>query len=95
MPTTFDLDTLVRENIKKLTPYRSARDDFDSGILLDANENSYGSTVRNSLNLHRYPSPTQDELREKIANYRNVDRDHVFLGVGSDEPIDLLMRIFL
>lgn len=94
MPTTFDLDTLVRENIKKLTPYRSARDDFDSGILLDANENSYGSTVRNSLKLHRYPSPTQDELREKIANYRNVDRDHVFLGVGSDEPIDLLMRIF-
>lgn len=90
----FDIDNLVRENIRKLTPYRSARDDFDSGTLLDANENSYGSPVRSTLNLHRYPSPTQDELRDKIAEYRDVDRENIFLGVGSDEPIDLLMRIF-
>ncbi len=90
----FDIDNLVRENIRKLTPYRSARDDFDSGTLLDANENSYGSPVRNTLNLHRYPSPTQDELRDRVAEYRDVDRENIFLGVGSDEPIDLLMRIF-
>ena len=90
----FDIDNLVRDNIRNLTPYRSARDDFDSGTLLDANENSYGSPVRNTLNLHRYPSPTQDELRDRIAEYRNVDRENIFLGVGSDEPIDLLMRIF-
>lgn len=93
MPKT-NIESLVRENIRNLTPYRSARDDFDSGILLDANENSFGSTVRNSLDLHRYPDPTQDQLREVVANYRGVDVDNLFLGVGSDEPIDLLMRIF-
>ncbi|PKD43596.1 histidinol-phosphate transaminase [Rhodohalobacter barkolensis] len=90
----FDIDSFVRDNIRKLTPYRSARDDFDSGTLLDANENSYGAPLRNSLDLHRYPSPTQDALRQKIADYRGVDLEHIFLGVGSDEPIDLLMRIF-
>ena len=93
MPTT-DIQSLVRENIRNLTPYRSARDDFDSGVLLDANENSFGSTVRNSLDLHRYPDPTQDKLREVIAEYRGVEVENLFLGVGSDEPIDLLMRIF-
>ncbi|MDZ7758615.1 histidinol-phosphate transaminase [Rhodohalobacter sp.] len=94
MPESFNIESLVRENIRNLTPYRSARDDFDSGTLLDANENSYGSPVRSTLNLHRYPSPTQDELRDKIAEYRDVERENIFLGVGSDEPIDLLMRIF-
>jgi len=93
MPTT-DIESLIRKNIRNLTPYRSARDDFDSGVLLDANENSFGSTVRNSLDLHRYPDPTQDKLREVIAEYRGVDVENLFLGVGSDEPIDLLMRIF-
>jgi len=93
MPTT-DIQSLIRENIRNLTPYRSARDDFNSGVLLDANENSFGSTVRNSLDLHRYPDPTQDKLREVIAEYRGVDVENLFLGVGSDEPIDLLMRIF-
>ncbi|MFU8812581.1 MAG: histidinol-phosphate transaminase [Balneolaceae bacterium] len=94
MPEPFNIDALVRENIRNLTPYRSARDDFDRGTLLDANENSYGSVIQNKLQLHRYPSPTHDELREKIADYRGVDFEHIFLGVGSDEPIDLLMRIF-
>jgi len=93
MPTT-NIESLIRENIRNLTPYRSARDDFDSGILLDANENSYGASVRNSLDLHRYPDPTQDRLREVIADFRDVELENVFLGVGSDEPIDLLMRIF-
>lgn len=93
MPVT-DIDPLVRENIRNLTPYRSARDDFEEGILLDANENSYGSSVRNPLDLHRYPTPTHNKLRKKIAEYRGVDFENIFLGVGSDEPIDLLMRIF-
>ncbi len=94
MPKTKNIETLIRENIRNLTPYRSARDDFDKGMLLDANENSYGSVVRNSLELHRYPSPTHDALRQKIADYRDVEMENIFLGVGSDEPIDLLMRIF-
>ena len=89
-----NIENLVRENIRNLKPYRSARDDFDQGILLDANENSLGSPVRNPLNLHRYPSPLQNQLRKKIASFRHVDFENIFLGVGSDEPIDLLMRIF-
>ncbi|MEX2463458.1 MAG: histidinol-phosphate transaminase, partial [Balneolaceae bacterium] len=89
-----DIRTLLRENIRNLTPYRSARDDFNEGLLLDANENSYGAPVRNDLNLHRYPSPKQNELRKKIAKWRNIDFENVFLGVGSDEPIDLLIRMF-
>ena len=93
MPIT-NIESLIRENIRNLTPYRSARDDYNEGTLLDANENSLGSPVRNSLELHRYPTPTQDELRKKIAEYRGVDFENIFLGVGSDEPIDLLMRIF-
>ncbi|NBC67285.1 MAG: histidinol-phosphate transaminase [Bacteroidetes bacterium] len=94
MPNTIDLDSLVRPNIKNLKPYRSARDDFEKGLLLDANENSLGSPVRNDLELHRYPTPTQDALRKKIAEWRQVDFENIFLGVGSDEAIDLIMRIF-
>lgn len=93
MPT-IDINSLIRENILNLTPYRSARDDFDKGVLLDANENSFGSSVRHTLDLHRYPDPAQDKLREVIADYRHIDAENLFLGVGSDEPIDLLMRIF-
>lgn len=88
------VESLLRENIRNLVPYRSARDDFDTGLLLDANENSFGSPVRSSLPLHRYPSPTHDKLREKIADYRGVAMENIFLGAGSDEPIDLLMRMF-
>ncbi len=94
MPQKFDIESLIRPNIRKLTPYRSARDDFSEGVLLDANENSFGSVVRNRLGLHRYPQPTQDKLRAKIAEFRGVELEHVFLGVGSDEPIDLVMRLF-
>jgi histidinol-phosphate aminotransferase len=89
-----DIQSLVRENIRNLTPYRSARDDFNDGLLLDANENSFGSPIRHSQKLHRYPTPTHDNLREKIAGYRGVEIDNIFLGVGSDEPIDTLIRIF-
>jgi histidinol-phosphate aminotransferase len=89
-----NIDTLVRPNIRNLKPYRSARDDFDKGILLDANENSLGAPMRHDRNLHRYPSPTQDELRIKIAKFRHVLMENIFTGVGSDEAIDLLIRIF-
>jgi histidinol-phosphate aminotransferase len=89
-----DIESLIRENIRNLTPYRSARDDFHDGLLLDANENSFGSPIRHSLKLHRYPTPTHDKLRKKIADFRDVETDNIFLGVGSDEPIDTLIRIF-
>lgn len=93
MPLT-SIEPLIRENIRKLTPYRSARDDFQEGLLLDANENGLGAPVRNSSSLHRYPPTIHEGLRKKIATWRQVDPENIFLGVGSDEPIDLLMRIF-
>lgn len=94
MNKKFNLEKIVRENIRDLKPYRSARDDFDSGILLDANENSFGSPIESDLELNRYPMPYQEKLRSVIADYREVDTENVFVGVGSDEAIDLLFRIF-
>lgn len=94
MKRAIDLNSLIRPNILDLKPYRSARDDFDSGILLDANENSFGAPFEDDLNLNRYPMPYQEELRSKIANFRGIETQNVFVGVGSDEAIDLLFRIF-
>ncbi len=91
--TSFNLSELIRPNIRNLKPYRSARDDFSEGILLDANENSLGSVVDSEKELNRYPDPLHNELRQKWADYRGVQQDNIFLGVGSDEPIDLLIRM--
>tara|TARA_R110000868_G_scaffold383578_6_gene650636 strand:+ start:13553 stop:14614 length:1062 start_codon:yes stop_codon:yes gene_type:complete len=94
MKKQIDIEKLVRQNILDLQPYRSARDDYDSGILLDANENSFGAPFEDDLELNRYPMPYQEELRSKIAEFRAVTPQHIFVGVGSDEAIDLLFRIF-
>ncbi len=88
---------LVRQNILELEPYRCARDDYSEGILLDANENSFGSALpkaERGKKLERYPDPYQQTLKEKIARYRNVRPEQIFVGVGSDEAIDLIMRVF-
>jgi histidinol-phosphate aminotransferase len=90
----FDLDELVRPNIRVLSPYRCARDDYDRGILLDANENGLGSVPHDERSLNRYPDPRQDALRDKYAAFRNIRREQIVCGVGSDEAIDLLIRIF-
>lgn len=89
-----DIEKLVRPNIKKLKPYTSARDSYLSGTLMDANENSLGSVINNDLELNRYPDPAQGELREKLGKVLGIEKDKLFLGVGSDEIIDLLIRIF-
>ncbi|RPI05577.1 MAG: histidinol-phosphate transaminase [Ignavibacteriae bacterium] len=90
-----NIESLVRTNIRALKPYHSARQDFLSGILLDANENSFGSTMSETgLSLNRYPDPSQHELRVALAGMNGVAVEHVFVGVGSDEVIDLLVRIF-
>ncbi len=94
MSKQINIPSLVRPNILDLKPYRSARDDFNSGILLDANENSLGAPFEDNLELNRYPMPYQEELRTKIAEFREVNTQNVFVGVGSDEAIDLLFRIF-
>ncbi|MDP2884244.1 MAG: histidinol-phosphate transaminase [Ignavibacteria bacterium] len=90
-----DIEALIRPNIRRLKPYRSARQDYTSGILLDANENAFGSAVMfDGLELNRYPDPSQKQLRSRIAQLHNVRHENIFVGVGSDEVIDLLIRIF-
>ncbi|GAC1425825.1 MAG: histidinol-phosphate transaminase [Flavisolibacter sp.] len=90
----FDLNNLVRENIKKLTPYSSARSEFggNAEVFLDANENSFGSPLTKWYN--RYPDPLQVELKKKIAGIKLTSPDQMLLGNGSDECIDLLIRAF-
>lgn len=90
----FDLDRLIRPNIRKLKPYSSARDEFSgtASVFLDANENSFGSPLPNPFN--RYPDPLQWSLKNKIAQIKGVPAPHIFLGNGSDECIDLLYRAF-
>jgi len=87
---------LIRNNILKLKPYTSARDLYSNGILLDANENSFGSTFQEfeELHLNRYPDPHQVDLRNAVSKLLNVKANKLFFGVGSDEIIDLLIRIF-
>jgi hypothetical protein len=125
---------LARANILELQPYRCARDDYSTGILLDANENSYGppssiqehmiqqyssslsSSTTTPMELERYPDPYQIPLKERLIEFRGYNNNnnnsdnnhdhtgrtghtkitpnHIFVGVGSDEAIDLLMRIF-
>jgi len=90
----FDLDKLLRENIRQLVPYSSARDDFkgEAQIFLDANENSLGSPLTKWYN--RYPDPHQWKVKEALAKIKGVAPAHIFLGNGSDECIDLLYRAF-
>lgn len=87
---------LARKNILELQPYRCARDDYSEGILLDANENALGPPLDDEDVLERYPDPYQVPLKRKYAAYRgcNLQPENIFVGVGSDEAIDLLMRIF-
>lgn len=89
-------ERLARPNILELQPYRCARDDYSEGILLDANENALGSPVPTEHVLERYPDPYQVPLKEKLCKLRGngLKPSNVFVGVGSDEAIDLLMRIF-
>ncbi len=90
----FDPVELLRPHLKSLVPYSSARDDYkgNEGVFLDANENPYGSITEEKWN--RYPDPYQKHLKARIAEVRGVRPDHIFLGNGSDEPIDLLYRAF-
>ncbi|PPR08239.1 hypothetical protein CVT24_001281 [Panaeolus cyanescens] len=124
-PAHFDIEKVIRPNILSLHPYRCARDDYSTGILLDANENALGHSVvlpssqpqtqtqpngnatsppndefpsslhdTLDLDLHRYPDPSHPLIKARIAEMRNLPgTEYVFLGVGSDEVIDMLMRV--
>lgn len=93
MENNFDINNLVRENVKQMKPYSSARDefvDFDTAdmIFLDANENPFENGV------NRYPDPQQMSVKEILAKQKNVKTNQILLGNGSDEVLDLLFRAF-
>ena len=93
MENKFDINTLVRENVKAMKPYSSARDefeDFDTAqmIFLDANENPFENGV------NRYPDPQQTSVKSVLANQNGVAKNQILLGNGSDEVLDLLFRAF-
>lgn len=85
-----DINTLVRRNVLNMKPYSSARDEFhgEAEVFLDANENPYPSPY------NRYPDPLQWKVKEKLAEIKGVKPTQIFLGNGSDEPIDLIVRAF-
>lgn len=89
----FDINTLVRENVKTLKPYSSARDefeDFDTAdmVFLDANENPFENGV------NRYPDPQQNNVKQVLAKQKGINLNQILLGNGSDEVLDLLFRAF-
>ncbi len=85
-----EIENLIRPNIKKLKPYSSARDEYsgEAMVFLDANENPYNQPY------NRYPDPLQRQLKTKIAGIKHCCPEQIFLGNGSDEPIDLVFRAF-
>jgi histidinol-phosphate aminotransferase len=89
---SLDINNLVRENVKKMSPYSSARDEFENFtqemIYLDANENPY------SNGFNRYPDPQQKDLKSEIAAIKDVYTENILLGNGSDEVLDLVFRAF-
>lgn len=85
-----NLKELVRPNVWEMKPYSSARNEFhgEASVFLDANENPW------NLPYNRYPDPMQWALKERIAELKGVDRESIFVGNGSDEAIDLIIRAF-
>jgi len=85
-----EISGLVRDNVKRLKPFSSARAEYtgDADIFLDANENPFDSPH------NRYPDPYHKELRSHISEWRDVSADHILLGNGSDEVIDFIIRAF-
>lgn len=88
----FNLNTLIRDNIKSMNPYSSARDEYkevtDNMIFLDANENPFDSDV------NRYPDPQPRNLKTKISEIKSIPSENILLGNGSDEVLDLIFRAF-
>ncbi|MFC0183786.1 histidinol-phosphate transaminase [Pseudarcicella hirudinis] len=89
---SFNLDKVLRPHIAGLAPYSSARDEYTGkeGIFLDANENPLGSATPENWN--RYPDPYQTDIKVKLAAIKGCRPSQIFLGNGSDEPIDLIIR---
>src|SRR6201996_3524818 len=90
----FDINNILRDNIKRLVPYSSARDEFqgEASVYLDANENAFGSPLDAQYN--RYPDPLQYKVKMRLSEIKGVPARNIFLGNGSDEAIDILFRSF-
>lgn len=89
----FDINNLVRENVKSMKPYSSARDEFEDFdtvdmVFLDANENPFQNGV------NRYPDPQQKTVKSVLVDLKKVNKNQILLGNGSDEVLDLLFRAF-
>ena len=84
-----NIQSLIRENIKNLLPYSSARDEYQGseGVFLDANRNPFGK-------LNRYPDPYQWRLKQILSSQKKVGAENILIGNGSDEIIDLVQRVF-
>ena len=92
--TMFSINNILRENIKNLVPYSSARDEYqgEASVFLDANENAFGSPLEQQFN--RYPDPLQYAVKKRLSEIKGVPPRNIFLGNGSDEAIDILFRSF-
>lgn len=90
----FDINKVIRPNIKNLKPYSSARDEFkgEASVYLDANENAFGSPL--SQNYNRYPDPMAYDVKMELSKIKGVPARNIFVGNGSDEAIDILFRSF-
>ncbi|WP_210464952.1 histidinol-phosphate transaminase [Rufibacter roseolus] len=90
----FSIDNFIRPHLKSLKPYSSARDEFEgeASVYLDANENNLGS-LAGGVDYNRYPDPYQKIIKEKLSKLKGVRPEQIFIGNGSDEAIDLLMRL--
>jgi histidinol-phosphate aminotransferase len=88
--SNIDIQSLVRKNIRTMKPYSSARDEFkgEAEVFMDANENPYPTPF------NRYPDPLQMKVKQKLSLLKGLPPAQIFLGNGSDEPIDLLIRAF-
>ena len=88
----FNLKTIVRDNIKNLKPYSSARDEYkevtDNMVFLDANENPFQNGV------NRYPDPQQNKVKTQLSKLKGISSENILLGNGSDEVLDLIFRAF-
>lgn len=88
----FNIENLLRENIKNIKPYSSARDEYqevsDDMVFIDANENPFNT------NVNRYPDPQQTKVKERLSELKRIPVNQMLLGNGSDEVLDLIFRAF-
>lgn len=89
-------DAWVRPHIRRVEPYTAARHLYREGLFLDANENPYGALASEyGADLNRYPDPTCGELRRPLAEWLGVDPERIWIGNGSDEGLDRVVRTFV